>query len=76
MQLCDDETKEVKKTATRTLISLLEFFDKSFRVKELLPKFLQWIKEPITSDRYNVLNSHIGELLWILARMITINKFY
>jgi hypothetical protein len=68
IQLCEDETKEVKKTATWTLISLLSFFDKPYRSKEILPKFLQWIKEPVSGDRYTVLNAHFGEFLFILAR--------
>lgn len=71
-QLLEDETKEVKNEAFRTLVRLLdfEFFDHSYRKRAILPYFLQWINNP-PKDLYRLLVTHFGEILWHLSSDVT-----
>ncbi len=65
-QLSEDETKDVKKTAMKTIIALLDFFDKKYKNREVLPKFLSWMINP-PEECKALLVSKFGEYFYNLA---------
>ena len=70
-QLAEDETQDVKNTAIQTIISLLDFFDHKYRIREVLPKFLHWMQHP-AEDSKPILISMFGEYFYKLSRKFPI----